>query len=107
MFDSPLLLRPGQLTQLRAMLNDPEASPNDRIVALELLKNACIAAGYVLPGCQDTGTAIVMGKKGQLVFTGGGDEAAIARGVFDTYETSDLPYSHMAPLHMCKEVNTH
>ena len=106
MRDIAHLLRPGHLQQLSSIMTDPEASPNDRIVALELLKNACIAAGYVLPGCQDTGTAIVMGKKGQNVFTGGGDEEAIARGVFDTYETSNLRYSQMAPLDMYREVNT-
>ena len=106
MRDIAHLLRPGHLKQLSSILSDPEASSNDRIVALELLKNACIAAGYVLPGCQDTGTAIVMGKKGQRVFTGGGDEAAIARGVYDTYETSNLRYSQMAPLDMYREVNT-
>ncbi len=106
MRDIAHLLRPRHLKQLASILDDPEASPNDRIVALELLKNACIAAGYVLPGCQDTGTAIVMGKKGQYVFTGGGDEAAIARGVFDTYATSNLRYSQMAPLDMYREVNT-
>ncbi|HET6146807.1 MAG TPA: FumA C-terminus/TtdB family hydratase beta subunit, partial [Polyangia bacterium] len=79
---------------------------NDRFVALELLKNANIAAGGVLPSCQDTGTAIVMGKKGQLVFTGGGDEAAIARGIFDTYATCNLRYSQLAPLDTYREVNT-
>ncbi|HTM19531.1 MAG TPA: fumarate hydratase, partial [Kofleriaceae bacterium] len=100
------LLRPGHLAQLRAILDDPEASPNDRFVALELLKNACIAAGGVLPGCQDTGTAIIKGKKGQFVFTGGGDEAAIARGVFDTYATDNLRYSQLAPLDMYSEKNT-
>jgi fumarate hydratase class I len=100
------LLRPGHLQQLRNILDDPEASANDRFVALDLLKNACIAAGFVLPGCQDTGTAIVKGKKGQLVFTGGGDEAAVAQGVFDTYQQSNLRYSQMAPLNMWDEVNT-
>lgn len=98
--------RPAHLAQLRAILDDPEASPNDKFVALDLLKNANIAAAGVLPSCQDTGTAIVMGKKGQLVFTGGGDEEAIARGVFDTYQTSNLRYSQMAPLDMYREVNT-
>ena len=78
MHDIAHLLRPGHLAQLARILEDPEASPNDRFVALDLLKNANIAAGGVLPMCQDTGTAIVMGKKGQYVFTGGGDEAAIA-----------------------------
>jgi fumarate hydratase, class I len=99
-------LRPGHLGQLRAILDDAEASANDRFVALDLLKNACISAGGVLPMCQDTGTAIVKGKKGQFVFTGGGDEQAIARGVFDTYERDNLRYSQMAPLTMWDEVNT-
>jgi fumarate hydratase class I len=106
MKDIAHLLRPGHLQQLRKIIDDPEASPNDKYVALDLLKNANIAAGGVLPMCQDTGTAIVMGKKGQYVFTGGGDEAAIARGVFDTYLTSNLRYSQMAPLDMYKEKNT-
>jgi len=106
MRDIAHLLRPGHLAQLRKILDDPEASPNDKFVALDLLKNANIAAGGVLPMCQDTGTAIVMGKKGQYVFTGGGDEAAIARGVFDTYRTANLRYSQMAPLDMYKEKNT-
>jgi fumarate hydratase, class I len=100
------LLRPGHLAQLRRILDDPEASPNDKFVALDLLKNANIAAGGVLPMCQDTGTAIVMGKKGQYVVTGGGDEAALARGIHDTYERSNLRYSQMAPLDMYKEKNT-
>jgi fumarate hydratase, class I len=99
-------LRPGHLAQLRRILDDAEASANDRFVALDLLKNACISAGGVLPMCQDTGTAIVKGKKGQLVFTGGGDEAAIARGVYDTYERDNLRYSQLAPLTMWDEVNT-
>jgi fumarate hydratase, class I len=99
-------LRPGHLGQLRRIVEDPEASANDRFVALDLLKNACISAGGVLPMCQDTGTAIVKGKKGQFVFTGGGDEEAIARGVFDTYERDNLRYSQMAPLTMWDEVNT-
>ncbi|XXX77822.1 fumarate hydratase [Sorangium sp. So ce134] len=106
MRDIAHLLRPGHLAQLARILGDPEASSNDRFVALELLKNASIAAGGVLPSCQDTGTAIVMGKKGQLVFTGGGDEAAIARGVFETYRAQNLRYSQLAPLDMYKEVNT-
>ncbi len=99
-------LRPGHLQQLRNILDDPEASDNDKFVALDLLKNAAISAGGVLPMCQDTGTAIVKAKKGQFVFTGGGDERAIARGVFDTYLTSNLRYSQMAPLTMYDEVNT-
>ncbi|AKT43680.1 fumarate hydratase [Chondromyces crocatus] len=106
MRDIAHLLRPGHLAQLRKILDDPEASANDRFVALDLLKNANIAAGGVLPMCQDTGTAIVMGKKGQLVFTGGGDEAAIARGVYDTYRTANLRYSQLAPVDMFTEKNT-
>src|SRR3569623_342715 len=100
------LLRPGHLAQLRAILDDNEASPNDKFVALELLKNANIAAGGVLPGCQDTGTAIIMGKKGQRVYTGGGDEAALSRGFFDTFTTTILRYSQVAPLDMFDEKNT-
>jgi len=99
-------LRPGHLAQLRKILDDPEASDNDRFVALDLLKNAVISSGGVLPMCQDTGTAIVKGKKGERVSTGGGDEEAIARGVFNTYQTSNLRYSQMAPLNMYDEVNT-
>ncbi|MFO7281133.1 MAG: fumarate hydratase [Thermoanaerobacterales bacterium] len=99
-------LRPGHLKQLRQIVDDPEASANDRFVALDLLKNACISAGGVLPMCQDTGTAIVKGKKGQFVFTGGGDEEAIARGVFETYQRDNLRYSQMAPLTTWDEVNT-
>ena len=99
-------LRPGHLGQLRSILDDPEASANDRFVALDLLKNACISAGGVLPMCQDTGTAIVKGKKGQFVFTGGGDEEAIAEGIYDTYQRDNLRYSQMAPLTMWDEVNT-
>ncbi len=99
-------LRTSHLQQLRNILDDPEASDNDRFVALDLLKNSAIAAGGVLPMCQDTGTAIIKGKKGQFVFTGGGDEVAIARGVYNTYLTSNLRYSQMAPLTMYDEVNT-
>ncbi|MFZ9384688.1 MAG: fumarate hydratase [Ilumatobacteraceae bacterium] len=106
MRDIAHFLRPGHLQQLRNILDDPEASDNDRFVALDLLKNAAISAGGVLPMCQDTGTAIVKAKKGQFVFTGGGDEEAIARGVFNTYLTSNLRYSQMAPLSMYDEVNT-
>jgi fumarate hydratase class I len=91
---------------LKKILDDPEASANDKFVALDLLKNASIAAGGVLPMCQDTGTAIVKGKKGQFVMTGGGDEEAIARGVFNTYQTSNLRYSQMAPITMYEEKNT-
>ncbi|HET7654360.1 MAG TPA: fumarate hydratase [Acidimicrobiales bacterium] len=106
MHDIAHLLRPGHLQQLRTILDDPEASANDRFVALDLLRNAVIASGGVLPGCQDTGTAIVKGKKGQLVYTGGGDEAAIARGVFETYQHDNLRYSQMAPLSVWDETNT-
>jgi len=106
MRDIAHFLRPAHLQQLRNILDDPEASANDHFVALDLLKNACISAGGVLPMCQDTGTAIVMGKKGEYVVTGGGDEEAIARGVFDTYLTSNLRYSQMAPLTVWDEVNT-
>ena len=100
------LLRPAHLAQLRRILDDPEASPNDRFVALDLLKNANIAAGGVLPMCQDTGTAIVMGKRGQHVLTEGPDEAALSRGIFDAYQTLNLRYSQMAPLTMWDERNT-
>ncbi|MBX3264577.1 MAG: fumarate hydratase [Labilithrix sp.] len=106
MRDIAHLLRPGHLAQLRKILDDAEASPNDKFVALDLLRNANIAAGGVLPMCQDTGTAIVMGKRGQYVLTGGGDEAAIARGVWNTYRTTNLRYSQMAPLDMYTEKNT-
>ena len=99
-------LRPGHLKQLASILDDPEASSNDKFVALDLLKNANIAAGGVLPMCQDTGTAIVMGKKGERVFTGTDDEAAISRGVKRTYTETSLRYSQMAALDMYKEVNT-
>src|SRR6478752_4448436 len=100
------LLRPGHLTQLRAILDDPEASGNDRFVALDLLKNANIAAGNVLPMCQDTGTAIVFGKKGQRVWVGGDEEEALSWGVHRTYTETNLRYSQMAPLSMFEEVNT-
>jgi fumarate hydratase, class I len=106
MRDIAHFLRPGHLAQLRAILDDPEASANDHFVALDLLRNANISAGGVLPMCQDTGTAIVKAKKGQYVLTPGGDEQAIARGVYDTYQSSNLRYSQMAPLDMYREVNT-
>ena len=106
MRDIAHFLRSGHLQQLADILRDPEASDNDRFVALDLLKNASIAAGGVLPMCQDTGTAIVKAKKGQFVMTGGGDEAAISRGVYDTYLTSNLRYSQLAPLTMFEETNT-
>ena len=100
------LLRPGHLAQLRSILDDPEASPNDRFVALDLLKNANISAGGVLPMCQDTGTAIVMGKRGQQVLTAGDDERAISQGIYDAYTRLNLRYSQMAPLTMWEEQNT-
>ncbi|HUP84425.1 MAG TPA: fumarate hydratase [Acidimicrobiales bacterium] len=100
------LLRPSHLQQLANIIDDPEASGNDRFVATDLLKNACIAAGGILPMCQDTGTAIVMGKKGERVLTGGGDEQAIAHGVFDAYTELNLRYSQMAPLTTWDEINT-
>jgi fumarate hydratase class I len=100
------LLRPGHLAQLRAILDDPEATENDRFVAYDLLKNANIAAGGVLPMCQDTGTAIIMGKKGRFVFTDGDDEAALSEGARDAYLTRNLRYSQLAPLSMFEEKNT-
>jgi fumarate hydratase, class I len=100
------LLRPGHLAQLRAILDDPEASSNDRFVALDLLKNANIAAGGKLPMCQDTGTAIVFGKKGQRVWVDGDEEEALSWGVHRTYTETSLRYSQMAPLSMFEEINT-
>ena len=106
MRDIAHLLRTSHLQQLASILKDPEASDNDRFVALDLLKNAGISAGGVLPMCQDTGTAIVKAKKGQRVFTGGGDDEAISRGIYNTFQTSNLRYSQLAPLSMFEEVNT-
>lgn len=106
MSDIAHLLRPGHLQQLADILEDEEASDNDRFVATELLKNANIAAGRVLPGCQDTGTAIVVGKKGQYVWTDGDDAAPISKGVMRTYTETNLRYSQMAPLSMYREANT-
>src|SRR6476660_292337 len=106
MHDIAHYLRPAHLTQLRRILDDPEASPNDHFVALDLLKNANIAAAGVLPMCQDTGTAIVMGKRGQNVLTQGGDEAALSHGIFDAYTKLNLRYSQMAPITMWEEKNT-
>ncbi|GAA3200050.1 fumarate hydratase [Actinocorallia longicatena] len=100
------LLRPAHLAQLRKILDDPEASPNDRFVALDLLKNAGIASGGILPMCQDTGTAIVMGKRGQNVLTDGRDEEHLSRGVYDAYTRLNLRYSQMAPITMWEEKNT-
>jgi fumarate hydratase class I len=106
MRDIAHLLRASHLQQLANILKDPEASDNDRFVALDLLKNASISAGGILPMCQDTGTAIVKAKKGQRVFTGGGDDEAISLGIYNTYQTSNLRYSQLAPLSMFEEVNT-
>ena len=104
--DSAHLLRPGHLAQLRRILDDPEASDNDRFVALDMLKNANIAAGWILPMCQDTGTAIVMGKKGHQVWTEGDDEAALSAGIAQAYRETNLRYSQLAPLSMFEEQNT-
>jgi fumarate hydratase class I len=100
------LLRPGHLRQLRSILDDPEASDNDKFVAYDFLKNANIAAGGVLPMCQDTGTAIIMGKKGRLIWTCGDDEAALAEGARDAYLKRNLRYSQVAPVSMFEEKNT-
>ncbi len=99
-------LRPSHLAQLRAIVDDPEASPNDRFVATDLLRNACVSAGGVLPMCQDTGTAIVIGKRTETVLTGGTDEEAISRGIFEAYDQLNLRYSQMAPTSFWDERNT-
>jgi len=104
--DINFLLRPTHLTFLAKIFKDPESSPNDRYVALEMIKNAVIAADGVFPMCQDTGTAIIMGKKGQQVWTGFDDEEALAHGVFDAYTRENLRYSQNAPLTLFEEVNT-
>ncbi|WP_328342381.1 fumarate hydratase [Micromonospora sp. NBC_00421] len=106
MHDIAHYLRPAHLAQLRSIIDDPAASPNDRFVALDLLRNANIAAGGVLPMCQDTGTAIVMGKRGRHVLTDGGDAEAISRGVYQAYTKLNLRYSQLAPLTMWDERNT-
>ncbi len=106
MRDIAHLFRPEHLVQLAAILDDPEASDNDKFVAVELLKNANIAAGGVLPSCQDTGTAIIWGTKGERVITDVDDAEHISRGVYDTYQTSSLRYSQLAPLTMFEEQNT-
>ena len=106
MADINHLLRPGHLAQLAKILDDPEATSNDKFVAYDLLKNANISAGGVLPMCQDTGTAIVMGKRGQNVLTAGGDEAALSEGIAQTYARANLRYSQMAPVTMWDEKNT-
>jgi fumarate hydratase class I len=100
------LFRPGHLAQLRKILDDPEASDNDRYVAMELLKNANISAAMVLPSCQDTGTAIIMGKKGQYVWTDGDDHESLSRGIAKTYTETNLRYSQLAALDMYDEANT-
>jgi fumarate hydratase, class I len=106
MHDIAHFLRTPHLAQLRGIVDDPDASPNDRFVALDLLKNACVSAAGVLPMCQDTGTAIVLGKKGELVVTGGADEEAISKGVYDAYTKLNLRYSQLAPISMWEERNT-
>ena len=104
--DAAFMLRTSHQKQVAAILSDPEASENDKYVALQFLRNSEIAAKGVLPTCQDTGTAIIMGKKGQRVWTGGGDEAALSQGVYNTYIEDNLRYSQNAALNMYKEVNT-
>jgi hydro-lyases, Fe-S type, tartrate/fumarate subfamily, alpha region/hydro-lyases, Fe-S type, tartrate/fumarate subfamily, beta region len=105
-YDASFLLRTSHKQQVAAILDDPEASENDKYVALQFLRNSEIAAKGVLPTCQDTGTAIIMGKKGQRVWTGGGDEAALTRGVYNTYTEQNLRYSQTVALDMYKEINT-
>ena len=104
--DASFMLRPAHQQQVADILSDPEASENDKYVALQFLRNSEIAAKGILPTCQDTGTAIITGKKGQRVWTGGGDEAALAQGVYNTYIQDNLRYSQNAALDMYKEVNT-
>ena len=100
------LLRPSHLQQLRDILDDEHASENDHFVALEMLKNAVVSADRVLPMCQDTGTAIISAVKGERVITGGSDAKALSKGIFDTYQSSNLRYSQLAPLSMFEEKNT-
>ncbi|MBB6379578.1 fumarate hydratase class I [Pseudonocardia eucalypti] len=106
MTDIQHLLRPSHLAQLRSIIDDPEASGNDRFVATDLIRNACVAAGGVLPMCQDTGTAIIVGKRTEGVLTGGADEAAVSQGVFEAYQELNLRYSQMAPVSVWEERNT-
>ena len=106
MTDIAHLLRPAHLKQLSDINTDPEATPNDKFVAMELLKNANIASNFILPGCQDTGTAIVSGKRGSHVITDGDDEKHLSHGIYDTYTGTNLRYSQVAPLDMYKEINT-
>lgn len=100
------LLRTSHLQQLRSIVDDPEASGNDRFVAMDLLRNAAISAGGVLPMCQDTGTAIAIGKRTEGVLTGGSDEEAVSRGIFEAYRDLNLRYSQMAPVNFWEERNT-
>lgn len=104
--DTSFLLRTAHQQQVAAILDDPEASQNDRYVALQFLRNSEIASKGVLPTCQDTGTAIIVGKKGQRVWTGGGDEQHLSRGIYNTFQQDNLRYSQNAPLDMYREVNT-
>src|SRR5688572_31817998 len=106
MHDIAHYLQPAQLLQMRKIIDDPEASGNDRFVALDLLKNVNISAGGVLPMCQDTGTAIVMGKKSEGVLTGADDALAVSQGVYDAYTKLNLRYSQLAPLMTYDEKNT-
>jgi fumarate hydratase class I len=106
MHDIAHYLRPAHLAQLRAIIDDPEASANDRFVARDLLENANIAAGGVLPMCQDTGTAVIMAKRGERILTGGGDAESISRGVYDAYTKLNLRYSQLAPVTLWDERNT-
>ncbi|HAM43464.1 MAG TPA: fumarate hydratase, partial [Propionibacteriaceae bacterium] len=106
MHDIAHYLRPAHLRQLRTIMEDPEASDNDKFVAMDLLKNVNISAGGVLPMCQDTGTAIIMGKRGQQVLTEGTDELPLSKGVYDAYTKLNLRYSMNAPLTMWEEKNT-
>ncbi|MBX2830047.1 MAG: fumarate hydratase [Rhodospirillales bacterium] len=105
-FDCSHLLRPGHLAQLRKILDDEEATPNDKFVAMDLLKNASIASGGVLPMCQDTGTAIVMGKRGGKVITDGSDEEALSKGIWQAYQKHNLRFSQVSPVDMFEEKNT-
>lgn len=104
--DTSFMLRTAHQQQVADILDDPEASENDKYVALQFLRNSEIAAKGILPSCQDTGTAIIVGKKGQRVWTGGGDEVFLSQGVFNTYQQDNLRYSQNAALDMYQEVNT-
>ena len=106
MADVSHLLRPGHLAQLRAILDDPESTHNDRFVALEMLKNAVISAERILPMCRDTGTALINAERGERMLTGGTDDEALSRGIFNTYQSHNLRFSQLAPLSMFEEKNT-